>query len=55
MNKKYIFWFILGAYGVWFAILSGSEEIFSGKYWKVIFAVVLGVVSYLLIERVSKK
>lgn len=55
MNKKYIFWFILGAYGVWFAILSGSEELFSGKYWKVICAIILGIGSYLTIERTNRK
>lgn len=27
-------WLILVAYGVWFAVFSGVEEILSGKFWK---------------------
>ncbi len=47
-------WLILAIYGVWFALLSGAEEAFRGKYWKVIFSLILGVVIYLVIERGSK-
>ncbi|MEK7185747.1 MAG: hypothetical protein AAB675_00070 [Patescibacteria group bacterium] len=54
MDKKYATWFILGAYGVWFAILSGTEEVISGKYWKIILALILGVISYLMIAKTKK-
>ena len=48
-------WLVLAAYGVWFAILSGIEEIQSGKYWKVIWGLILGIVVYLLVERKLEK
>ena len=44
-------WLILAAYGVWFAAISGAEEVLGGKVWKVILAVVLGILSYVVIER----
>ena len=43
-------WLVLAAYGVWFAILSGLEEATSGKYWKIIASLVLGAVTYFLVE-----
>lgn len=44
-------WLVLAAYGVWFAIFSGLEEVAHGKYWKFGLSFVFGLVSYLLIER----
>lgn len=56
MNKKYLIWLIFGAYGVWFAVLSGMEEMAAGKYWKVILALILGAISYWIFEhRIKKK
>jgi len=46
MNKIYPLWLILGAYGVWFAIFSGTEEVVNGKYWKVTLAIILAVLVY---------
>lgn len=54
MDRRYTLWFILGAYGIWFAILSGTEEMISGKYWKIILALILGITSYLIIEKTRK-
>jgi hypothetical protein len=54
MNKKYAIWFILGAYGIYFAILSGVEEVLNGKYWKLIFAFILGLLSYFIMGRKSR-
>ncbi len=48
-------WFVLAAYGVWFAILSGLEEIAGGKYWKVILGLVLGATVYWIIETKLEK
>ncbi len=52
MKKFHIkhYWYILGAYGVWFAMFSGIEEISHGKYWKVILSLILGIVVYWIIE-----
>jgi hypothetical protein len=50
MKKFHHIWLVFAAYGVWFAILSGSEEISHGKYWKAILALVLGFLSYLILE-----
>lgn len=49
-HKVHHLWLILAAYGVWFAVLSGIEEIFMGKYWKVILGIFFGIIVYLLIE-----
>gem|GEM_PF-3261074 len=43
-------WLILGAYGVWFALLSGLEEVVNGKYWKFLLSLFLGVIVYWAIE-----
>lgn len=53
MIKKYQhhLWLILAAYGVWFALLSGMEEILNGKIWKAGLALILGAITYLIIER----
>lgn len=55
MRIKHL-WLILAAYGVWFAILSGLEETFNGKYWKFALSLILGLIAYLLIEqKLTKK
>jgi len=54
MKLKHI-WLILAAYGVWFAILSGLEQASTGKYWKFALSLVLGVVTYWIIERRLKE
>lgn len=54
IHLKHI-WLVLAAYGVWFAMLSGIEEVFVGKYWKVVSSLFLGFVSYLFIEIKLKK
>lgn len=43
-------WLVLAAYGVWFAVLSGMEEVSRGKYWKVIVGLFLGLCTYAAIE-----
>ncbi len=43
-------WYVLAAYGVWFAILSGLEEISQEKLWKVITSFLLGILIYYIIE-----
>lgn len=50
--KKYLkhIWIVLGAYGVWFAIFSGLEEVGRGKYWKVIASLVCGFLVFLITE-----
>jgi len=48
-------WLILAAYGVWFAVFSGAEEIVSGKYWKALTSLALGIVVYMVIERLLEK
>lgn len=57
MSKKHKvehLWLILAAYGVWFAVLSGVEEISRGKLWKTTLSLVLGVITYLVIENKLK-
>ena len=44
-------WLILGAYGVWFAIFSGLEEVGNGKYWKAGLSLLFGVFVYLMLEK----
>jgi len=48
-------WYVLAAYGVWFAMFSGMEEISKGKYWKAIASLLLGVIVYWIIEEKLKK
>jgi hypothetical protein len=55
MNRGNLIWLILGAYGVWFAILSGIEEMSIGKYWKAVLALIFGIISYWIIEKKVKK
>ncbi len=43
-------WLTVGTYAVWFAVLSGLEEMGSGKYWKAVLSLVLGIVTYFVIE-----
>lgn len=52
MKKLHIkhIWLFFGAYGVWFAIFSGFEEVLIGKYWKMISALVLGAIAYIFFE-----
>ncbi len=47
-------WLVLAAYGVWFAIFSGFEELLAGKFWKVSLALILGLFVYILIELTNK-
>ena len=54
MKLKHI-WLILAAYGVWFAILSGLEQVFVGNYWKFALSLILGVVTYWIIEQKLKE
>ncbi len=49
------FWYVFAAYGVWFAIFSGLEELGNGKYWKLITSLVLGSAVYWVIESYQKK
>jgi len=48
-------WLVLAAYGVWFAVLSGLEEVNHGKYWKFTLSLVLGLIAYWIIEHRLKK
>jgi len=48
-------WLVLAAYGVWFAILSGAEEVVNGKHWKAVTSLVLGIAVYLIIEKYIEK
>jgi len=43
-------WLVLAAYGVWFAIFSGLEEVFYGKLWKVVLSAIFGLLVYIAIE-----
>jgi hypothetical protein len=43
-------WLILGAYGVYFALFSGLEEVSQGKFWKMGLSLLLGLLTYLFIE-----
>lgn len=49
LHLKHV-WYALAAYGVWFAIFSGVEEVANGKYWKVALSFVLGIFVYWIIE-----
>lgn len=54
MKKKHYLdniWVLFGAYGVWFTIFSGLEEIQSGKYWKSALAFGLAVATNIAIVR----
>jgi hypothetical protein len=53
INIKTI-WAILGVYGIWFAIFSGSEEVLSGKYWKVLASLALATIIALYIQKQPK-
>lgn len=57
MKNKHLhhLWLIVAAYGVWFAVLSGIEEAISGKYWKMTSSLVLGIATYLIIEKYIEK
>ena len=57
MKKKHLqhLWLIIATYGVWFAVLSGAEEVLSGKYWKAVASLILGVAAYLIIEKYLEK
>ncbi len=49
-------WLILAAYGVWFALFSGLEEVANGKYWKLAASASLGILTYYWIEtKITKK
>lgn len=54
-NRIYQIWLILAAYGVWFAVLSGLEEVGSGKYWKVGASMLLGIGAYFIVEKKLKQ
>ena len=43
-------WLVFGAYGVWFAIFSGIEEMSTGKFWKAALSLVLALAIYFLTE-----
>ena len=53
-NIRHI-WLILAAYGVFFAMFSGFEELSHGKYWKVIASLTLGAIVYFIIESREKR
>jgi len=48
-------WLILAAYAVWFAVLSGLEEVVNGKYWKAVYSLALGLIVWGIIESRHKK
>lgn len=48
-------WLIFCAYGVWFAIFSGLEEVLHGKYWKALLSLLLGIFTYIIIETKLEK
>jgi len=53
MKKKHHvhhLWLILGAYGVWFALLSGLEEVSQGTFWKMGLSLLFGALTYIYIE-----
>lgn len=54
-RKLHHLWLVLAAYGVWFAVLSGLEEISNGKLWKAGLGLLLGVITYLIIEAKLKQ
>lgn len=43
-------WLILGAYGVWFAIFSGIVEVLHGMYWKLLLSLLLGILTFVVVE-----
>lgn len=43
-------WLVFGAYGVWFAIFSGLEELGTGKFWKAALSFALALAVYVLTE-----
>lgn len=49
-KKIHLLWLIVASYGVWFAVISGIEEMISGKFWKSFICLVLGIASYFYIE-----
>ncbi len=51
-RSKYLrhLWLVFGAYGVWFAIFSGIEEMSTGKLWKVTLSLALALVIYFVTE-----
>jgi len=50
MNITKHIWIFLSAYGVWFAILSWIQEVYTkGFWWKGALAVILGFVLYKLV------
>lgn len=49
-HRAHHFWLILGAYGVWFALFSGISEVFHGIYWKFFVSLILGILTYFVIE-----
>lgn len=53
LHTKHL-WYILGAYGVWFAIFSGFEEMSHGKFWKAVSSILLGILVYYIIEIKNK-
>ncbi len=57
MKKQLVkhLWIILGAYGVWFALFSGFEEVARGKYWKVIASLACGFIIFIVTELVIFK
>jgi hypothetical protein len=54
-HKVHRFWLILAAYGVWFAVFSGLEELSQGKWWKIFLSLLLGIITYLIIEKKLEK
>lgn len=54
-QRSHHLWLILAAFGVWFAVLSGLEEVVSGKFWKAGVSLVLGVLVYFIIKTKTKK
>ena len=54
-HKLHHAWLILAAYGVWFAALSGGEEVARGKFWKAGLSLLLGVATYFIIESIIKE
>jgi hypothetical protein len=58
MKKKhhlYHIWLIFAAYGVYFALFSGLEEVAHGKWWKMAASLFLGTITYLYIEYKTSK
>lgn len=49
-HQAHHLWLILGAYGVYFALFSGLEEVSHGKFWKMGLSLLLGLITYLFVE-----